>query len=353
MDKGLLEKIKKAVKSNKIGTTSPYANILTNTKYKNYELRGIIIGFSDPIYYIGINNEIALAYYNLFLFVLLNDKLKKSLDNRSYAGDLPIFTTFNENIFAELINNSKYNYNQSSKVTQLILYEGLKGETATFSVKKNDLRINENRYLDNSIQEKKDIILLDMDIELDFIGIQQKIENVEINYPKKIYSLPVFNFSDYGKNNRIQLKYNFNLSFPLDNFINILYDTICIDFDYQYLPRTDYFTVLRGIGNLAWEWIDKNKITNKYLKYLNTIQSEIKDRSYPFTNFCYKFLDELIADLISEKQISQCQFCGDFFQYKKEKKYCSPIPKYENKNCSRQAADRRRYLRKKFKNLTK
>lgn len=189
-----------------------------------------------------------------------------------------------------------------------------------------------------------------MDIEIDFSAISR---NIERNYPKKIYSLPAFYFSDYGKDNKSQLKHYSNLSLPSDNFLDIIYDTICIDFNYQYLPIADYFTILRGIGNLAWEWIDKNKITNKYLKYLNTFQPEIKDRNYPFTNFCYKFLDELIADLVTQKQISQCQFCGDFFKYKYNKKYCSPLQKYENKNCRKQAQDHRRYLRIKLKNLNK
>lgn len=137
MDKRLLEKIKKAIHRNGIYTGSPYADILTNIKYKNYELRGIVIGFLDSIYYLGLLDEGAFVYYSLFLFVLLNDRFKKSLDNRSHAGDLSIFTTHDENIFAELINNSKYDYDQSSKITQLILrYEGLRGGTATLLVKK-------------------------------------------------------------------------------------------------------------------------------------------------------------------------------------------------------------------------
>ncbi|GAG01487.1 unnamed protein product, partial [marine sediment metagenome] len=44
---------------------------------------------------------------------------------------------------------------------------------------------------------------------------------------------------------------------------------------------------------------------------------------------------------------------GDFFKYKYNKKYCSPLPKYENKNCRKQAQDHRRYLRTKYKNLRK
>jgi len=93
---------------------------------------------------------------------------------------------------------------------------------------------------------------------------------------------------------------------------------------------------------------DAMEITETYLEYLNEVQSEIGERNYPFTNFVYKFFDELIADLVEQNQISQCQFCGDFFPInnrQKTKKYCSP--KYEGKDCGKKARNKIDYERHK------
>lgn len=225
------------------------------------------------------------------------------------------------------------------------------------SVKIEDLEIKESPYIKKSIKEKKDIILLDMDIILDNIENYEKSIDIESIYPQKIYSFPALNYSDlweYVINNLKDGSGFLFTGYKLD-FIKNLYDIVCLKLDYRYLSRKDYLIILRDIGNLAWDWIDKKKITKKYLKQLNAVKPEIEVRTCPFTNFCYKFLDELIADLVTQKQISQCQFskCGDFFKYKGNKKYCSILSKYEDNNCQRQAAEHRRYLRKKLENLNK
>jgi len=61
------------------------------------------------------------------------------------------------------------------------------------------------------------------------------------------------------------------------------------------------------------------------------------DRSYPLTDFCWKFFDDLIDDLTTQKQIGKCPRCGGFFKFnRRNKKACSF--KSEGKDCGKKAA---------------
>ena len=349
--------------------SSDYTEIFSNIKYKDYYLRGQTIRFSDLLFARENHRLIAVGFYDFFFFVLVNNKYQRFVKKQNYEVN-EHFGIFVGNTIDEVLeknsNNNICNYEDFSKNAKLMIlnrYILNRPEIIPISIKKEDLEIKENSYLKKPIEEKKDIILLDMDIIFssildmkliwDSIENYSKRKNIKLTYPQKIYSFPAFNYSDIWEDEINDRKDDnkFLYSHYYLDFIKNLYDIIDRKLDYQYLSRKDYLIILRNIGNLAWDWIDKKKITKKYLKYLNVVQSKIGDRNYPFTNFCYKFLDELIADLVTQKQISRCQFCSDFFKYKGNKKYCSVLSKYEDKNCHRQALEQRRYKKKKLKNL--
>ncbi len=93
---------------------------------------------------------------------------------------------------------------------------------------------------------------------------------------------------------------------------------------------------MHSIGELSYEWIQKNAMSERYLKRLNRVNGRIGDRTYPLTNFCWKFLDDLVDDLTTQKQIARCEFCGDFFIYQPRwptKKFCSL--RFEGKDCKK------------------
>jgi len=362
MNKTVLKKIIKSDIFEYLSLPGGYIEIFSNVKFKDYYLRGQATIFLDPFYdtYATENRKlIAIGYYFFFLFVLVNNKYQKiyKKENYEFSYDFGIFVgnTIDE-VLEKNPNNNICNYEDFSKNDKLMMLTRniLNGsEIIPISIKKEDFEIKESSYLKKSIEEKKDIILLDMDIILDNIENYEKRINIESIYPQKIYSFPALNYSDiweYEINDRKGDSEFLYTGYDLD-FIKNLYDIVCLKLDYHYLSRKDYSIILRNIGNLAWDWIDKEKITKKYLKHLNVVQSEIGDRNYPFTNFCYKFLDELIADLVTQKQISQCQFCGDYFRYLKGKKYCSL--KFEGKDCGKKARDKIYYEKHKKEILPK
>lgn len=352
MNKTVLKKIIKSGIFDNLSLPGGYIEIFSNVKYMDYYLRGQATVFLDPFYanYATENHKlIAIGYYFFFLFVLVNNKYQKiyKKENYEFNYDFGIFVGNTiEEVLGKNSNNNICNYEDFSKNDKLMMLTRnvLNGsKIIPISIKKEDFEIKECSYLKKSIEEKKDIILLDMDTILDDIENYEKRINIESIYPQKIYSFPALNYSDIWEceiNDRKEDSEFLHTDYDLD-FIKNLYDIICLKLDYKYLSRKDYLTILRNIGNLAWDWINKKKITKKYLKQLNLVRSEIEDRNYPFTNFCYKFLDELIADLVTQKQISRCQHCGDFFPIdskRKTKIYCSL--KFEGKNCAKQARNK-------------
>ncbi|GAF73310.1 unnamed protein product, partial [marine sediment metagenome] len=91
---------------------------------------------------------------------------------------------------------------------------------------------------------------------------------------------------------------------------------------------------------------EKNVINKRYLKKLNLLNKRMGDRTYPLTDFCWKFFDDLVDDLTTQKRIEECQFCGDFFIYQPRwptKKFCSL--RFEGKNCRKDHNNRLDYRR--------
>jgi hypothetical protein len=124
-----------------------------------------------------------------------------------------------------------------------------------------------------------------------------------------------------------------------DELFNILY----FNFDYHFTDKREYHRLLTRIANLGYEWIENKTLTPQYLEKLNTFYSTIKDRSFPFYDFCYKFFDDLLDELKDAQKITQCSFCGNIFPFHKSRKYCAL--QTEGKDCGKPARNQRFYAK--------
>lgn len=360
MNKSLLTKIIKTINCSNLDISDQYVHyveIFSNVKYKDYYLRGQVATFLDPLYDIKYHDLTSIGHYYFFFFVLVNNEYQENLKMLNWESDFGIFVG---NTIDEFLEEATNHYNRDvpdhdvliGKKSPLILTEPIASvdKIIPVSVEKKDLEIKESTYLKKMVEEGKDIILLDMNLILDSVEDSSEGKNIKITYPPRIYSFPAFNYSDIWELERNDLKFDYEIMYPHSNldFIKNLFDIICLDMDYNYLSRKDFLIILKDIGNLAWDFIEEKKINETYLEYLNEVQEEIGDRNYPFTNFVYKFLDELVADLVKQNQISQCQYqlCGKFFPInnkQKTKKYCSL--KYEGRDCAKKARNKKYYAK--------
>jgi hypothetical protein len=234
---------------------------------------------------------------------------------------------------------------------QALGYKGINSNPIIL-VNQNEVPIPDNQYLKDSIESKKDIILLDLyayvnnfevDLPYDDAPWSEMQVNFISNYLNRIHALCGYQFSNESEyvNNKFI------------GWLDHLYEIIYWNFDYKYLEKQKFFDILLNIGELSYQWIKYRRIHSEYLKLLNTFKNkiDIDGDLYPLKKFCYSFFNDLIQNLETTKRIKKCEYCHDYFPYKKNKKYCSII--FEWKNCRKQAQDHRRYLRTKLKNLNK
>ena len=333
----------------KFYTAGDYINIFCKKQYKNYYLRGEAHKFIADLgdteickYLADINPDIApgIVYYNTIIFALVNDEYQKRAKKNT-----------NENYPQVFIGNTKEDFlifDMYLSNSREILYfkENFKEfykhcEKDTLIIDLEDADIIENSYLNESIESKKDIILLSIDIIFDRIE-STTYDLFKERYPKKNYPLLAYYFS---KNADLGLD-RFEDYELIYSFISELYSFIYHCFDYAY-DEKKYHKMLEDIGNVCLEWLNQQKITNRYLNSLNSFKNCQTSDADPLTRFCNNFFYELINDLKNQKMIKQCQFCdcGDFFKYKENKKYCSQ--KYEGKDCARTVSNKRYYERHK------
>jgi len=347
MNKTLLNKIIKPVDFYHLSSNRAI-DIFFNIKYKGYYLRSQLATFFDWFYDLEHGGElISTGCYYFFFFVLVNENYQKKMEDVIYPYRLGVFKG---NTIAEVTNGKVirdlYNYEDPDKDPKLIIHDDISKRITSIPFTANDLIIKENPYLNKLIELKKDIILLDMDLILTKVDKHPTKIKTGLTYPLKIYSLPAFNYSNYYEDLIKERKYRDEILYPYSNhdFIKNLYDIVCMYMDYDYfLTRRDFLIILRHIGNLSWEWIKEKKVTEKYLKELNIVQARMSNRDFPIIDFCSKFLDELITDLLTEKQILICNFCHDFIRYHKGKKYCSLSS--EGKDCGTKARNHEHYKR--------
>jgi len=327
--------------------------IFCNRQYKGYYVRGNIDSVWDSFSFYDEKSKECFASVNyLFLIIgLVNDQYQKRTKKwRRSTRSLPIdngvaewdtLGTFEWNTQKEYVDERKRRQlaiqrEESNSHRHILEWREEVFRTESWVIDLDEAGITENRYLEESIRAKKDIILLDMDFLVD--AIELKPNQRMRDHLNKIYTIPAFWFRP--RNVRLQLEEPYHW---FDDLYEILYEK----FDCLYLEKKKYSRILESIGDLSYEWIQRKTISNRYLKRLNQLNKGIGDRTYPLTNFCYKFFDDLIDDLTTQKQMLKCQNCGDFFEHLRVrvKKFCSL--KSEGKNCGKSARNKRYYRKRK------
>lgn len=332
--------------------------IFCKEEYKDYYIRGQVIELSSKDDFFLTRG--AITRYHFILFVLVRKeyinsiKFLKMLSSTPYNSD---FCNFSDSSPEDFTYYQK-KWESSSKNNQLDSNEftGI-NKNPLISIKLKDVPIFENQYLEKSIEDEKNIILLDLSVHLNkwvswqkYPGIQQKIKDIYddsmSNCSTRIHSICGYHLVD--KKSLVENNSVFS-------WFGTLFDKIYWKLGYHHLKKHNFFRILSTSGRLSHRKIFSSSEPINITKYIRLLIVYAKlwkhDDIYPLTRFCNSFLNDLIDDLKTSKVIGQCEYCGNYFKHRGNKKYCSII--YERKNCRKQTLDHRQYLRKKLKNLKK
>lgn len=310
-------------------------DIFCSHKYKGYHIRGTIFSLDDYFQEKKGGRNTILVNYRFAITALVNTaylrkirKLRKEQEWRKWDLHASTEKEYLRAARRKQLNdwrNTNY-YPTEEKIEQFM-------KNRTLLIDLDEAGIKESEYLAESIRTKKEVILLNMDFVVDRIGVGSP-QAKKRNHFGRIYTIPAFHCPERRVN-------------PNRDFISFFdekFEDIYSKLEYDYLGKKEYFTILNSIGKLSYDWIEKNAISKGYLKKLNGVNRSMGGRTYPLTDFCWKFFDDLVDDLVSQKQIKKCQVCGGFFRYNPRvahKKFCSF--KSEGKDCGKKTRYKRWY----------
>ena len=323
--------------------------IFCNSKYRDYYIRGIVGELSHYVYDEELDETCAAVTYRDAILVLVNDRYQERI-KKQRIEDEHTFGFFG-NTKIDFLNDERARLEEryprrDRERIQRFFQEHLLEERTYFApvISLDEADIKETPYLDESIKAKKDIILLDMDLVLNKIEILSPRSKM-IDCAKRIYTIPAFYFPDIRDDYAGQTT-------PFVNYFKGQFEFSYSDLDYDYLGIQEYYKIIEPVGSLSYEWIKRREVTAPYLRRLNRLNERMGDRTYPLTDFCYKFFDDLVDDLTTQKQIGKCRRCGGFFKLaRRNKKACSL--KTEGKDCGKKARDHDYYEEHKDKILAK
>jgi len=329
--------------------------IFCKEEYKDYYIRGQVIDLSSLDYPLLTRGSFSI--YHLIVFVLVHKEyIEKS------NGSLVYLTTIHNSEFCTFAYNTRKDFELFQKMGEDNakndkLYSGnFKGinKNPIISIELEDVPIVENRYLDESIKSGKKIILIDLSIHLYKKYLWDEFP------PSLQDNKEAFDYYNSNCSTRIHSLCGYHLVYrekssekSVYNWFDNLYEKIYWKLGYHHLKKHIFFKILSLYGRLSHKKIFSSSEPINITKYIRLLIVYAKlwqlDDIYPLTRFCNSFFNDLIDDLKNCNMIKECQFCGDFFKYKGNKKYCSVLSKYEDKNCRRQAIEQRRYKKKKLK----
>lgn len=311
--------------------------IFCTQKYKNYYIRGQIIEFCDGIYNESLPKGYDNACYHLKVIVLMKEDCRASapvrLQNYMQFG---IFLGRTEEEFKNIQQEFELDIIKQTHENQDIpikdaLNDSLEDKNPPWVVDIKNININTTPYLTTSIQNNKDIILLEMEVSLNRVMHHYKFSSAP-DCLNRIHQLLGYNF----------VYENQEANLIILCLFEDLYNILRLNLGYNYTSKDEYCDLLCAVGELSNEWITKRSVTKAYKQRLNKFIHSIKDRSQPFYDFCYKFFDNLIDELKEYKVVSQCSVCGDVIQFRHDKQYCSL--KTDGKECGTKARNKRYYL---------
>lgn len=361
-------------------------------KKRGYIIRGQIEELQHTVnhyfYLPNSDNRDIDVFYHFMIIVLVNKNFNKIIEHSE--GNFEICFLFlrkkneitevkNQNL-RELKKNIK-NLPIDSQQLKSFMFQLRESFNPPLTLNVKDVNIEENQYIENSIKNRKDIILINMEIEysktkfvkkrklikkgtvftlrtedeLSEEELQKKQDSPSYFDIKRIYNLFALHFSRrLGIINKDLIKW-------FDRLFELLY----WDIGHQLISKDEYNFLRDTIGNFAYEWISKQKISDDYIKYVREFMSEYryvrrkreredtfkkrkKQMNEPIVEFCCKFFDDLIDDLIEHKKIKRCKRCGNVFKYSKSKEHCSPK---DGVDCGKSARNLRQAQKRKKKRL--
>ncbi len=316
---------------NRIATDGRVVQIFCNQQYKGYHIRGDTYEFTDRFQEEQSEKVYATVAYRFMMLALVNQTYQKRLGKRKRKAQMDVWGLY-YNTQKEYLNAEKRRLlDRYSRPFVQELKDDLRKNT--FVIDLDEAGIRKSAYLDQSLRDRKDIILLEMGFTVNRVE-QLSHHAGDRAYLNRIYTFPAFHMPEKNKYPEEDLWRWFEQMFELLYF----------DVDYEYMKKREYRKIMTSVGNLSYEWIKKGMIDKKNLGRLNQLQNSIGERTYPLTDFCGKFFDDLIDDLTTQRKIGKCLRCEDFFIWPRDvqvKKRCSL--KTDGKNCAKPAADHRRY----------
>lgn len=264
--------------------------------------------------------------YFVTILVLTNDNYQKKLEK-----EIKLKRTFNT-IFGFLGNNV-FEFSSFRRYYR-------KPHNSPVLIDKSLIKLEDYAFIINKERQKKDLILLDIDFDILSTDSEPSSQS---DSSKKIFPFLVERFSDYTAKEGITFA---------EYFINSVHKTLYDFFDYRCISRYKYNEILTTIGNLGYEWINKKETETQFFQNLNNFRIKYEPDPDPLIRFCYGFFEDLVDEIVTDKDIKRCQFCGDFFPIdskRKNKIYCSL--EFEGKDCGKKARDKKYYMKQKAKSL--
>jgi|GEM_PF-2482337 hypothetical protein len=151
------------------------------------------------------------------------------------------------------------------------------------------------------------------------------------------FLLPEYLFSKYKKG-RFSREQEY---IGVDEYWGRIINEIRGEYGNECMKKREFLPFLDKIRKVV-EIFERNKtIKQEECKKLNQIKKELPEEENITADLLHSFFDSLIKDLIKNKIIFRCEFCGDYFLFRRNKKFCSL--KTEGKDCAKKARNKRYY----------
>jgi len=312
-------------------------------KYKGYYLRGQVVELHDNINDASLPQGYGHAVYHFRIFALINDAHAKSIDLEEESLEYIRLGTLigrTKTEFLKIQHDRALDFAKDAahdlkSTPDKLLKEELSTKNNPVEISLKDFGIQETSYLLNSIRNNKDAIVLKIDIRLDrVLDPESEKDKLLSRQLKRIYQLPAYHLaknSEYHEDDIERL------------FFDALFDILYFKLDYNFTDKREYRRLLNEIAELGYEWIKSQSVSTQYIAKLNKFNAAVKDRSFPFYDFCYGFFDDLLDELKEKQKITQCSFCGNIFSFHKSRKYCAL--QTEGKDCGKPARNKRFYIK--------
>ncbi len=359
---------------------------LFNTKpyQDNYYLRGQTILIGD-----SVKNEIRfpLTVYYVEIVALIHKHYIQSLGPQ--YKEIPFGVLLDKTKITQLRFKRKNFLKFIGMVIQKLKYQGKKVQKLankifyySFIDIKEYKEVLESQYVEDSIRLQKDVILLKLDA----------------GFVETLFSEDKYKGVNEGKNSLLTRYFSKPTSIRKKIDIHLCLQYLCKivnlhSINKKVMTMNEYFGELHKIADFVNQWrkfkgqsngddnidvlvippTDNLLVRHFYLSSLRNYMAEHKnvrkkrerDKAYterkkrgydPLKSFLCSFLDCLIRDLKNYYQITFCDYCGNIFLFRKNKKYCSKVDGKigeECMNCGKIVRDKNCYQKKKQKKKQK